>query len=335
MSEAQTAGTAYATVSDAATAMQGLLFPPKEDTQKPAEPTEAPAAEAAEPAEEPDESQAEEGAEAPDDVPDETEEDADAEDTDAQPQKPRTLRVKIDGEELEVPEEEAVKGYQRQADYTKKTMALSEKQKAFEAEQSALREERQRLAASLEQLTTVLESHGPEEPDWEQLRRADPAVFASEWAAWDRQQKQLASARAARDAAQAKVQADQTEAYKRHLETERARLLDVVPQWKDQSVQDAEKAAMREFALGRGFTDAELAAVSDHRTMVLLRDAMLYHKAQAAKPVVAKKIDKVRMATPGAANEAKKPMTERTKSQLKLRKSGRVDDAADVMKHLL
>jgi hypothetical protein len=37
---------------------------------------------------------------------------------------PRKLRVKVDGEELELPEDEVVKGYSRTADYTRKTQKL-------------------------------------------------------------------------------------------------------------------------------------------------------------------------------------------------------------------
>lgn len=49
--------------------------------------------------------------------------------------------VKVDGEELQVPLSEALSGYQRQADYTRKTQELSEQRQEFEfatALQSAL-----------------------------------------------------------------------------------------------------------------------------------------------------------------------------------------------------
>jgi len=37
----------------------------------------------------------------------------------------KTVRIKVDGEEVDVPLNEALAGYQRQADYTRKTQELS------------------------------------------------------------------------------------------------------------------------------------------------------------------------------------------------------------------
>lgn len=41
------------------------------------------------------------------------------------------VKVKVDGEEVEVPLSEALAGYQRQADYTRKTQAISQQQKQY------------------------------------------------------------------------------------------------------------------------------------------------------------------------------------------------------------
>ena len=46
------------------------------------------------------------------------------------------VTVKVDGEELQVPLGEAINGYQRQADYTRKTQSLSEQQNELEYAQS-------------------------------------------------------------------------------------------------------------------------------------------------------------------------------------------------------
>ena len=46
----------------------------------------------------------------------------------------KTFRVKVGNEEVEVSEDELLKGYSRTADYTKKTPALAEAKKAVEAD---------------------------------------------------------------------------------------------------------------------------------------------------------------------------------------------------------
>ena len=49
------------------------------------------------------------------------------------PQSGQTFRVKVDGEEVEVPLDELLKGYSRTADYTRKTQAIAEARKQAEA----------------------------------------------------------------------------------------------------------------------------------------------------------------------------------------------------------
>ena len=58
--------------------------------------------------------------------------------------KPRKLKVKIDGQELEVDEDEAARGYQRQADYSRHMQQL-------QAEKQAAQAERTRYQQQLEQ----------------------------------------------------------------------------------------------------------------------------------------------------------------------------------------
>ena len=59
--------------------------------------------------------------------------------------------VKVDGEELQVTFDELRNGYQRDADYRRKTMALSEDRKAFDAE-------REQEKAKIDQVVNELSS---------------------------------------------------------------------------------------------------------------------------------------------------------------------------------
>ena len=71
--------------------------------------------------------------------------------------------IKVDGEELEVGIDELKNGYQRQADYTRKSQALAEQRKeteAIQSERQQLEQERQMYANGLQMLQEqhVLES---------------------------------------------------------------------------------------------------------------------------------------------------------------------------------
>ena len=69
-----------------------------------------------------------------------------------------TVTVKIDGKEVEVKLSELKNGYQRQADYTRKTMELSEQRKAVEIETQKARYERQQYADGLQQQAALLQA---------------------------------------------------------------------------------------------------------------------------------------------------------------------------------
>ena len=55
-----------------------------------------------------------------------------------QPQAPQTYKVKVNGQEMDVPLEELLNGYQRQSDYTTKTQELAAMRKQYEEQMAAL-----------------------------------------------------------------------------------------------------------------------------------------------------------------------------------------------------
>jgi hypothetical protein len=65
---------------------------------------------------------------------------------------PRKLRVKVDGEEFEIDEEEAVRGYQREQDYRRKTAEAAELRRKAEAERAAVQQERETRVNQLDVL---------------------------------------------------------------------------------------------------------------------------------------------------------------------------------------
>ena len=103
----------------------------------------------------------------------ETEEE-EPEEVEEQPDKDKYYRVKLDGTDYEVTLDEALAGYQRQQDYTKKTQVVAEEKKALQAEQEAAKNERLQYQQNLESLVQQQKAQQPQEPDWDQLYEADP-----------------------------------------------------------------------------------------------------------------------------------------------------------------
>lgn len=309
---------------DAASSVFESLLSDSEDRKDsetpPAQESPAPEsdAEAAEPAEAKDES----------DEPDQPDEPP-TEEPEAQTLDPNLkVKVKVDGEELEVTLEEALKGYSRTQDYTRKTQANAEVRKTVEAEQAVLRAERAQTLERYKQLEQLIADLTPKEPDWSALQKEDPARFAAEYAAWDQHQKEVKRLQEERAQAETLVTQDFLQQRQAHLAAETQRMLDAIPVWKDESVAKAEKAKMRDYAKSLGFEDDRISQVDDHRLMVMLRKAMLYDEAQAKKPAVQARIEKVKTAPPGAAGAPKPTVTDTTRALQRLAKTGKPEDAA-------
>lgn len=265
---------------------------------------------------------------------DEADQDEDV-DEDEQPQ-PRRFRVKDSSGEHEVTEDELVKGYLRQADYTRKTQAHAEEVRKFQPERDAVVAERQAHAQRLADLENQLKSLTPQEPNWEDIRKkVDPATFGALYAEWGLHQARLVEVARQRQEADAKVAADQLEARKGFLADQRTKLMDAIPEWKDEKVKKADYDGMIATAKSLGFDDNDINSLVDHRMALLLRKAYLFDKQQAAKPNVRQRLEEVRSATPSATTGKRRaPVTEVTKAKQRLAQTGRVKDAAALMELL-
>lgn len=245
------------------------------------------------------------------------------------------LKVKIGDEEQEITAEEARKGYMRQADYTRKTQELATAKKEFaEKELPLVREERAQYAQLISQLRQTLEMVTPKEPDWAKLKEESPEAFADTWAAWQLHQKRLHAVSEEQKAALAKVQEDQQAQYEAYVEAESQKLAEVIPEIADPEKGKVVKTNLVEYARKIGFSDEEIAAVADHRALVLLHKARLYDESQKRKPEIQKKVAVARAvarpgAKPGAATSVRtREVTEVTRAKIRAAKTGSVKDAA-------
>lgn len=245
------------------------------------------------------------------------------------------VRVVIDGQEQEVTLEEALKGYSRTADYTRKTQELSTQRKAQETEFQAVRGERAKYAELMTQLEQVLHENTGPEPDWAKVQLEQPDQFPTMWAQWNQRQNELKTIAGERARAVEASQRDTVEAYQRYVGDEQTKLLDAVPEWKDAEKAKAGKAELVAYAEKAGFSREELAKVADHRLVLLLRNAMLHDKAQAKKPAIVQRIERVKTVTPGSTSASKKSVSESTKARQRLAKTGSIQDAADAFASML
>ena len=246
-------------------------------------------------------------------------------------------RVKLDGEDYEVTLDEALAGYQRQQDYTKKTQAIAEDKKQALAEQEAAKNERLQYQQRLEQMLQHQQSSQPQEPDWDNLYEADPLEWMKQKENFRSQKERNLELQQEQFRMRQQQEYEQQEQMKTHLSQQHQALIDAVPEWQDQKVMQQEKAQIRDYAVNTlGYSAEEISQVYDARAVQALRHGMIASglknrgkvKLKSASPAI-------RALTPGSAPEQPRKQTSVHKAKIRLAKTGKMSDAEAVFKQLL
>lgn len=247
----------------------------------------------------------------------------------------RLLKVKLDGMEQELPEEEVTKGYLRQADYTRKTQELAETRKRFEAEEIApVREEREYYRTRIEALEEALEALAPsKEPDWEALaKELPPEDFGHRFQAWKKGQDQKGRIREEHARIRALQEQDEVRARATRLRQEQERLEAAIPELKDPEKGKVLREDLTAFAKSLGFSDDDLANIEDHRALVILNESRLYRESQKRRPTVEAKLEKAIAGIKPAGAPAKSQPKVAAQAKARFLQTGSVEDAAEAMR---
>jgi hypothetical protein len=242
--------------------------------------------------------------------------------------KPR-YKVKASGEEVEVELDELIKGYQQGADYTKKSQALAEQRKAFEAERNHLeyvKQERQAYAQKLQALDSFL-SQQDQGVNLEYLKETDPIGYAVAVADQNQREKQLAVVRNEQHRLAQQQQSEHHASLQNHLRQESDKLTSLIPELAT-AQGDAVRKQIRDYAKSVGWSDQELGQLYDSRAVVTLYNGMKYQQLQKSKPEVNKKLQAApKMMRSGTSAPPTKSSGDKQAMQ-RLRETGKVSDAA-------
>lgn len=103
------------------------------------------------------------------------------------------------------------------------------------------------------------------------------------------------------------IQQGQAQAAQAALRAENEALLSKLPQWRNAEQAQKEKSSIARFLVESGFQQGEVAALMDHRALLVTRKAWLYDQLQASKENRVKQLrDAPTMAKPGAAPQQQK-----------------------------
>jgi hypothetical protein len=272
---------------------------------------------------------------------DETEEDSEeveAEEEEAEEEAPVETKfvVKVDGKELEVDKEELIRGYQREADYTRKTQKLAEERRLVDSELNQVRAEREQYAQVLGQLKQKVQEFEPAEPNWDELEANDPVEYARQWTHYQRRQQQKEAIAKEEARLNQLRQIEQEKHIKELLISERDKLLEKLPEWKDAKKAKEERGAVLEYGKQLGFSDQELDQVTDSRAVIALYKAWKYDQLMSKRPELQAKIKKApKLLQPGSTGSVNSKSSELKNAKQRLAQSGSVKDAAAIFDKFL
>ena len=243
-------------------------------------------------------------------------------------------KIKVNGEEDEVTFAEALNGYQRQADYQRKTAEVAEQRRQFEqavAQTQAELAQRDQIAqASLQAAENVLMGEFAD-IDWQQLEHEDAGTaalykqkFAQRQNEIQQYQQQLMAQRAQEEQMMA---AQQQQMQAQYLAQQREALTKAAPDWNEET--DKQVATyLRDY----GFAPEEIGQLVDHRQALLVQKAMLYYQQQKSVEVAKAKVKPLpKMLKPNSKQKQRKPTEKLDKLRGKLKRSGSVNDAAAML----
>jgi Tfp pilus assembly protein PilN len=264
------------------------------------------------------------------------EQDVSAEEADSQEEvveESPKYRVKANGEELEVTLDELLNGYSRTADYQKKTQSLAEQRKAVEAERVKIEEAaktRETYAQRLQVIEQLLQQQNQGE-DLSALKTEDPIAYAVAMAEKVEREKQLQAVQMERARVQQEQMTHQQALLQQHIQQEQRKLVEAIPEFKDDVKGEVIRRDIRNYAKSIGFTDQELSQVYDSRAVQTLYKAMQYEKGATTKKVATAP----KTIRPGTSNPQSSENETIKKERAKLRQSGNKKDAVRLFERFL
>lgn len=212
---------------------------------------------------------------------------------DQQPADEPRYKVKIQGEEKELPVSEIIKGYQLQSDYTKKTQQVAEERKAVETEREQLGRQREEFVqhAQTEMLMLQRQIEADQKVDWKALLEADPVGFLQQKEAAEARRNQYFQLRHQQEQVVNALQQEQQQRQAAYVNEQADVLRKELPDFFGDEAKSAETSKqLREFMSSNGFSEDEIAGVTHARDVKLLIKAMRYDQLEKAKVETQKKV---------------------------------------------
>lgn len=220
------------------------------------------------------------------------------------------------GQKFKVKKSELREGYMKDADYRAKTAKVAEQKQHLDAFASHLQQERQQGVNLLGGMIATLQQElVGSQPD-ARLIDSDPQEYMRQQVLHGERVQKLQQAMGHRQALQQQMAATEAQrAQIRHREAAE-HLVSAIPEWRNPTVRAKELEDLGNALVARGFSADEVTSTTDHRIVLLARDAAKWQQLQAtraktAKPPLPKPV------RPGASGQSNpNSNTQRAKARL-------------------
>lgn len=287
----------------------------------------------------PDEAEADDGEE--EDSADEESQDEEESDTEDSEEQPKSLRLKVNGEELEKPLEEVIALAQQGLDYTKKTQEVAEQRKALEEYAQTIKVQEQEFQqqvqlnqaligdiAKLQAVDNQLAQFN--DVNWQELSDTDFVEAQKLFFTFNQLQQQRSALATDLVQKQTTLQQQQAQAIQERVEKGKEILAKEIPNWSRETSQEIISTG-KEY----GFTDDELGMIVDPRHVKVLHDAMQWRKLQK-NSVVKNKVSQAKpVVKPGAKDTKQEATSAKRQVRDALRKTGKSDLAQKLIEDMI
>jgi len=249
-------------------------------------------------------------------------------------QEEQRFKVKINGEDREVPLSELLKGYSLESDYRVKTSKLAEEARSAQAQYAQAQAMQQQYAQVLQHHHAQLAQMMPQPPD-PSLIQSDPVAFLQQQQAYQSWQGNMQRVQQEQYALTQQQQAQQQAMQAGMLARESEALAKAIPEIADAAKGAALKSGIANYLQKVGFTPEEVGAAVDHRHIVVAHKAMLYDQLMAKQGEASKKLAAIPPKPPQRSGSGVTPTDGRTRAMQNLKRTGSIDAGAEAFMRIL
>ena len=238
-------------------------------------------------------------------------------------------QVIVNGEKIDVDLDELKAGYQKDADYRRKTEELAIDKRQLAADRDRLTKDYSTKLEDLNNLTMTLNAEVNSElssKDLDKLFDEDPTEAA-------KLERQIRRRKETIVQAQRKLRSHQENQFQEIVREEQKKVALKHPDFGDPIKGSSLKTNMRNYLIGRGFNDQEVNQVYDSRMFDVIMDAMTHQNNEKLKPtLVSKKVKPSKVIKSGIKESKEDKISQNRLEKIKrLQRSGNPRDAAELL----